>query len=407
MKFVRVRQKLVSAAIADIEAAVWAELDKLGKPPAGEIAVTVGSRGIDHLVEITKACGDWLRKQGATPFVVPCMGSHGGATAEGQRQMIEALGCTEAAIGMPIRSSMECVPIGQVSSGTVWMDRLCHEAAGVLVVNRVKLHTSFTGPLQSGLTKMMVVGMGKIRSAQTFHVAPTTEMSSMLAEMGTLIVASGKIWAGLAILEDGYDRTAELHALSGPEILTREPSLLDKHRKYFPRLPLDEINVLVVNEIGKNYSGTGMDPNVIGRRGTRFEDLDKPDIQVIAALGLSATSHGNATGVGLADVITQRLRQAIDEPVTLTNVLTTGEMQRAKIPATLPNDQAVFEELAARFGQQRWVVIPNTLHLDEIWVSEDLAKELESRDTCTVVGKPREVTFRDGCHDLTFGWSDR
>ena len=242
------------------------------------------------------------------------MGSHNGGTAEGQRAMIESLGMTEQAMGMPIRASMDVVKLGTVSTGDVWMDRNAFESAGVLVLNRIKLHTCFAGPVQSGLTKMMVVGMGKIPSAETFHSAPTPQMKDMLLEMGQVVLDSGKIFAGLAILEDGFDNTAELHAVAPAEILTREPQLLERHRHYFPRLPLDDINVLVVDAIGKTYSGTGMDTNVIGYRGVRDgEDLTKPYIHAIAALSLSPASQGNAIGVGLADFITRRLRDAIDE----------------------------------------------------------------------------------------------
>ena len=402
MRFVPVRQTLVSRPLADVAGDVRRQLDAIGPPPQGEVAVTVGSRGITNLPEITRACGDWLRDHGAEPFVVPAMGSHNGATAEGQREMVETLGCGEAATGMPIRSSMECVQVGEVSTGPVWMDRHCHDAAGVLVVNRIKLHTGFSGPVQSGLAKMMVVGMGKIRSAETFHAAPTPRMADMLVEMGRLLVASGKVWAGLAILEDGYDQTAELHGLRAAEILDREPHLLERHRGYFPRLPLDEINVLVVDQIGKAFSGCGLDPNVIGRRGTAIEDLDKPDIRVIAALELAASSKGNATGVGLADFITRRLRDAIDEHKTFLNVYTTGEMQRAKIPATLADDQEVFDKIRARYGDTGWVVIPNTLHVDRLWVTEDVAAALADHERCGIDGPARELQFEAGRHTLPF-----
>ena len=403
MRVVRVRQRLVSRPLPDVAAEVRRQLDTLGPPPQGEVAVTVGSRGIDNLVEITRACGEWLREHGADPFVIPSMGSHNGATAEGQREMVESLGCTEEATGMPIRSSMECVRVGEVPTGAVWMDRHAHESAGVLVVNRVKLHTCFSGPVQSGLVKMMVVGMGKIRSAETFHAAPTPQMKDMLLEMGALLVESGKVWAGLAILEDGYDRTAELHAIPAGEVLAREPALLERHRTYFPRLPFDEINVLVVDQIGKTYSGTGMDPNVIGFRGVKgYEDISKPDVRVIAALSLAEASKGNAIGVGLADFITRRLRDAIDEHKTFINVYTTGDMERAKIPATLADDAEVVARVRERYGDRRWVFIPNTLHLETLWVSEDLADEVAALEGCELDGGPVELAFAEGRHTLSF-----
>ena len=398
MNVYRVEQKLVSHPLKDIEAEVQRQLDSLGlKPPRGRVAITAGSRGIDNIVRITKAAGEWLRANGAEPFLVPCMGSHNGATAEGQRQMIESLGLTESATGMEIRSSMEVVKIGTVSSGDVWMDRHCHEADGVLVLNRIKLHTCFSGPVQSGLTKMIVVGMGKIRSAETFHSTPTPAMKDMLLEMGALWLKSGKIFCGLAILEDGYDRTAELHAIAPGEILSREPVLLDRHRHYFPSLPRDDLRVLVVNEIGKTFSGSGMDTNVIGRRGINgFQDLDRPRIDIIAALGLSAASHGNAIGVGLADFITRRLRDAIDERKTFLNVFTTGEMRRMAIPCTLQDDEEVVARIRERFGDSGWMFVPNTLHLETLHCSEDLAAELRNHPRCLVADSPVPLQFREG-----------
>jgi hypothetical protein len=404
MKLLRVRQKLVSNPIADVRAAVLAALDRLDLDvPQGEVAVTVGSRGIANYPTIVKAAGDWLRQHGARPLMFPAMGSHNGGTAEGQRAMIESLGITEQAMGMPIRATMDVEKLGTVSTGEVWMDRGAFHSDGVLVVNRIKLHTCFAGPVQSGLVKMMVVGMGKTRSAQTFHSAPTPQMKDMLLEMGRLVLDSGKIWAGLAILEDGYDQTAELHALRPDQILQREPELLRRVEYYFPRLPLDQINVLVVDAIGKTYSGTGMDPNVIGYRGVRdFEDITRPYIRAIAALSLCDSSQGNAIGVGLADFITRRLRDKIDERKTFLNVFTTGHMVRGKIPMTFETDQELVETLAGRYGTQRWLFVPNTLHLDTLYASEDLRDELSAHPLCTVDPEPIDLTYAAGRHQLAF-----
>jgi hypothetical protein len=404
MQLYRVDQRLVSRPLTDIPGEVSRQLDALDMAvPQGDVAITVGSRGIRNLPAIIRACGDWLKQRGAAPFIVPAMGSHNGATAEGQRSMIESLGITEAAMKMPIRASMEVVEVGEVPTGKVYMDRFCYEAAGVLVVNRVKLHTCFSGPVQSGLTKMMVVGMGKIRSAQTFHSTPTVAMQDMLLEMGQFVLDSGRILAGLAILEDGFDETAELHAIPPRDILRREAELLQHHRSYFPELPVEDLNVLIVDSIGKTYSGTSMDTNVIGRRGIAdFEDLDRPRIRVIGCLSLVAESQGNALGVGLADFITRRLRDAIDEKKTLINTLTTGDMDRAKIPATLDDDQHLVELLAERFGTHRWMFIPNTLHLERLYVSADLRDQLRHHPLCEVADQPTRLTFRDGRHQLAF-----
>lgn len=404
MRLLKVRQKLVSSPLRDVAGTTRSELDGAGlEVPRAEVAVTAGSRGIRNIAPITREAGEWLRSRGARPFLVPCMGSHNGATADGQRRMVEQLGMTEAAVGMEIRSSMDVVKLGRVETGDVYMDKHCYDSAGVLVINRIKLHTCFSGPIQSGLMKMMVVGMGKIRSAETFHRTPTPGMGTMIREMGGLILSSGKIIGGLAILEDGYDDTAEIHALRPEKIPYEEPALLERYRGYFPTLPLDDINVLVVDTIGKNYSGTGMDTNVIGHRGIRrFEDLERPRINIVVALALSEESQGNAIGVGLADFITRRLRDAIDEEKTLVNVFTTGDMERAKIPATLADDEAVFRMLIQRFGDRRWAFIHDTLHLDVLYVSEDLKCEMVAHPLCDVDPAPVELAFDAGRHRLDF-----
>jgi len=398
MNVFQVEQRLVSAPLQNVAQEVHRALNMMGKkPPQGEVAITAGSRGISNIVSITKAAGDWLRAHGTKPFLVPAMGSHNGATAAGQQKMVESLGLTPATTGLEIRSSMDCIKIGTVDSGDVWMDRHCYESAGVLVLNRIKLHTCFSGPVQSGLSKMMVVGMGKIRSAETFHSARPDHMPRILEEMGSLLVQSGKIFAGLAILEDGFDATAEVHALPGDQILTKEPTLLERHRHYFPALPCQELNVLIVDEIGKTYSGTGMDTNVIGRRGVHgYEDLTQPKIKIIATLGLSAQAQGNALGVGLSDFITRRLRDSIDENKTFINAFTTGDMQRMAIPCTLKDDEELIGKISERFGNSRWMFIPNTLHLEKIFVSEDLAKELQAHPRCRVYSKPTPLSFSNG-----------
>ena len=405
MKLLRIRQKLVSNPLSDLSANVRHQLDSLHLDvPQGEVAITGGSRGINQIPAIIRAVGDWLRDHGATPFLAPCMGSHNGATAEGQRQMLETLGMTEAATGLEIRASMDVVKLGSVATGDVYMDRHCYEAGAVLVVNRIKLHTSFSGPVQSGLVKMMVVGMGKIDSARTFHAAETPQLGHALVEMGRTVLDSGRILAGLAILEDGFDQVAELHALRPDAILAQEPQLLDRHRRMFPRLPVADLTALIVDRIGKDISGTGMDPNVIGRRGIpENEDLVSPQIRAIGALGLSVASTGNAIGIGLADFVTRGLRDAMDEEKTLVNVLTSGFMSRIKIPATLSSDRELIRVIAERYGVRRWMFIPNTLHLGTLYASDDMREELENHPACELVGTPQELTFDDdGRHQLDF-----
>jgi hypothetical protein len=405
MKLLRVHQRLPSNPLPDVAAEVHRQLDRLNLDvPQADVAITGGSRGIDQIPAIIRAVGDWLRDRGATPFLVPCMGSHSGATAAGQREMLEKLGMTEEATGLEIRASMDVVRLDSVATGDVYMDRHCYEAGAVVVVNRIKLHTSFSGAVQSGLTKMMVVGMGKIGSARTFHAVDTSRMGEALLEMGGKVIESGKILAGLAILEDGFDRIAELHGLRPDEILEQEPSLLERHRGYFPRLPVDSLTALIVDTIGKDFSGTGMDTNVIGRRGIPgCEDLPGPRILAIGALRLSAASGGNAIGIGLADFVTRSLRADMDEKKTYINVLTTGHMSRMKIPPTLDSDEELIRTIAKRYGRARWMFVPNTLHLGTLFVSEDLREEMQNHPACDVCGDPIELTFdTNGRHQLDF-----
>jgi len=243
----------------------------------------------------------------------------------------------------------------------------------------------------------MVVGLGKIQSAQTFHNTHSADMSRMLQEMGQCLIDSGKILGGLGLLEDGLDQLAEVHALPGADILSKEPDLVTRHRSYFPSLPVDNLDLLVVGEIGKNLSGTGMDTNVIGYRGIKgAEDLSSPNIRHIAALGLSDASQGNAIGVGLADFITKRLRDAMDEAKTFTNVFTTGDMQRMKIPATFETDENLLTRIEERFGLGRWMIIPNTLHLETVYVTAALRDEIQKHPCCSVDGEAVAATFQDG-----------
>ena len=404
MKLLRVRQNLVSHPIADVPAAVHAALDGLRlEVPRGDVGITAGSRGIANIAAITKAAGDWLRGHGARPFLFPSMGSHNGGTAEGQRAMIESLGLTEQAMGMPIRASMDVVKLGTVPTGDVWMDRLAHESAGVLVLNRIKLHTCFAGPEQSGLTKMMVVGMGKTPSAQTFHSAPTPAMPDMLHQMRRVVLDSGRIWAGLAILEDGFDQTAELHALQAADIPEGEAPLLERIALLFPPAAAGRDQRAGGRrdrqDLQRHRHGPQRHRPPRRGRSARHPQADHPGDRRPA---LAASSHGNAIGVGLADFITRQLRDAIDEQKTFLNTFTTGHMGRSKIPLPLADDQELITKLAERYGHKRWLFIPNTLHLETLYASVDLKDELTAHPLCTVDPQPVELRFKNGRQQLVF-----
>ncbi|MFV9504153.1 MAG: lactate racemase domain-containing protein [Oscillochloridaceae bacterium umkhey_bin13] len=394
----RVRQHWDEQPLADLPAATVAALDQLGLvlPPGARVAVTAGSRGISGLVPITRAAIAWLRAHGAEPFVVPAMGSHGGATAEGQLQLLAGLGITETSLDCPIYSSMEVVDLGLARDGTpVFMDRLAAEADAVLVINRVKAHTSFDGPIASGLAKMCAVGLGKREGAAIFHRDGAAGMRNRLVPMARVIVERGRVLAGLAILEGAREQVVDLVALPPAEIGgPGEAALLERSRSLMARLTFDRLDVLVVDQIGKEISGTGMDTNVIGRRPEPGEPPPaSPIIKVIVALDLTETSRGNANGMGLADLVTAQLVAKVDFHATYTNALTAGVvgLPKAALPMTLPSTRAAILAAIRSCGQPdptrvRLVRITNTLQLEELLVSAALLPEVAAQARLELIG---------------------
>jgi hypothetical protein len=386
----RMRRRVVQAALADVAGATIEQLERLGLRqqiwPGMRIALTAGSRGIRDVVPIIRAAVGWLRACGAEPFVVPAMGSHGGATAEGQRAMLASLGLDETSLGCPILATMEVVALGQLADGTqAYMDRHAAEADGVLLINRVKAHTSFSGPIESGLAKMLAVGLGKREGATIVHREGSRSLREKIVPLARLAIERGKVLGGLAILENGREETALIAGLPRGEIgAAGEAALLEQSKAMLARLPFTQLDVLVVEEIGKTISGTGMDTNVIGRRGIRAEaPPESPQIAVIVALDLAAASHGNAAGVGLADIITARLAGKIDFKATYINMLTAGivGLTKAALPITLPDEQsAIAINVCGRADPTgvRLCRIRNTLLLDEIEISAALLPEAEA-----------------------------
>ncbi|MCX7860050.1 MAG: nickel-dependent lactate racemase [Chloroflexus sp.] len=396
----RVRQRWQTTPLVDVATTVRSELDRLGLArqlrPGMRIAVTAGSRGIANIVPITAAAVRWLRDHGAEPFVVPAMGSHGGATAAGQVALLASLGITEQSIGCPIRATMDVVELGRIADGTpVYMDRFAAEADGVLVINRIKTHTSFKAPIESGLAKMCAVGLGKRQGAEIVHRTAVYGLKEQLVPMARIVVERGKVLAGLAILEDARDQTAAIVALPPEEIGgSGEAALLLRSKEMMARLPFDRLDVLVVDQIGKNISGTGMDTNVIGRLPIPGEPPpDRPVINVIVVLDLTPETHGNANGIGLADITTARLAAKIDFHATYINVLTAGLVGLCKggLPITLPTERDAVAMAVKTCGQPdpaavRLVRIPNTLHLEELLVSEALLPEVAANPDLELVG---------------------
>lgn len=364
------------------------------------IAVTAGSRGIRNIALVLRTVVAALRARGACPFLVPAMGSHGGATAPGQVEVLESLGVTEAYCGAPIESSMEVVPLGTAGEGVpVYMDRHAHHADGIVLVNRVKAHTDFHGRWESGLMKMSVIGLGKQTQALALHGLGMYGLREVVPQVARFVLGSGKILCGLALVENAYDETAHIEALLPDQIPDREPDLLALSKRWMPRLPVDDIDLLIIDEMGKNFSGTGMDTNLIGRMRILGEpEPASPRVKYLLVRDLSEATHGNAAGIGLADLTTRRLFEKIDIRVTNENVATATTLARAAIPIVLDNDRAAVETaLRANWGvapeAARIVHIANTLDVEHVRVSEALRGEVQDAECFEILGDRQPLRF--------------
>jgi hypothetical protein len=399
--FRTIRQSFVSHALTDVSRSVRDELSarELASqiPQGARIAIGVGSRGISNLAEIVRATVDYFRQSGVHPFIIPAMGSHGGATAEGQRGVLEHYGVTDAFIGCPVISSVDVIPFGTTAEGfETWMDATAAGTDGIFLINRVKWHASFEGPIESGLMKMCGIGLGKVRGAGTYHTyAARSGLGAVVQSVGHHVLASGKVIGGLAIVEDANHATAKVSALRANEIEQREPELLQLARSWMPRIPFDEVDILVIDEIGKEISGTGMDSKVVNRHphGNVNPWSWAPRIRRIYLRDLSETTTGNANGIGMADVISQRLYDKIDWHATNINGITASNLNVVKTPMRCPDDRSALELLAGSVGRMRaedvtLVRVRNTLELDRMQVTENLldGKNFES-------GEPFELTF--------------
>jgi len=403
-KMAKIRQNFHVESIEDIPATITKQFQQVKADekikPGMEIAITVGSRGVANIPLIVKSVADEIKKRGATPFIIPAMGSHGGATAEGQIEVLEGLGVTEETTGCEIRSSMDVVEIGKTSDGVpVYIDKHAYHADGIIVMGRVKPHTDFKNKIESGVLKMASIGMGKHKQALALHTYGIKGISEMMPEVGKVAISNSNTLFGIAIVENAHEETAIIEALEPNQIEERERELLKKAFALMPSLPIDEIDILVVDEIGKNYSGTGMDTNIIGRiRVLGVKEPKKPSIKYIIASNISEASHGNALGIGLSDLTTKRLFEKIDIKAMNENVVTSTFLARASIPIILDNDQeALKAALRANWGvettEARIVRIPNTLHIGELYVSEVIFNELKDKENIEVLEDLREMKF--------------
>jgi len=401
-RMIRVRQSFPRTRVADIPRAVAESLERARLPVkrGDTVAVGAGSRGIANIDVIVKATVRWLLDLGARPFVFPAMGSHGGGTAEGQVDVLAHYGITEATMGCPLRATMDVVQVGEALGLPVWVDRYAAEADWIGMVNRVKPHTDFKGTIESGLFKMMTIGLGKWKGAVQYHRANVTHTyEKVITAVGREVLARARIGFGLGIVENGYDETGHIEAFNAADLEAGERRLLADARAWMARLPFSPIDVLIVEEMGKNVSGAGMDTNVIGRP-TNPHEVFPPDPKIlwIVALDLTEDSHGNATGIGNADFTTRRLVEKIDMKPTLINTITACAPGMAKIPATFETDREAIETALSCIGltkaeDARVIRIRSTLVLGEIDVSESLMAEVAKRSNLTALGAPGALEF--------------
>lgn len=371
-----VSQHFETSALENPEEILAQELEKHCAPitPGMRIAITCGSRGIDHYAGYVKTIVSFIKKMGGSPFLVPSMGSHGGATAEGQARILAEYGITEKSTGAPVISSMETVEIGQTAQGLpVRIDQNAYQADGIILLNRIKPHTSFRGKYESGLVKMLAIGLAKQKGAEMTHFLGYRHMAEAIEETARIGLERLNILCGCAVIENAAGHTAELYALEKEEILAKEPELLRHAWGYMPRILLDEIDVLLVGQAGKDISGTGMDTNIIGRFHTTAA-FGGPDTVKLGLLDLTAKSEGNANGMGLSDFITRRFYKKIDFESTWLNTLTSTEPNSSRMPTVLENDEQVTKACAKLCGQLktehiRLAIIKSTKDLGEIWLS--------------------------------------
>ena len=403
-RLLAVRQDFPNLGLADVRAAARARLDECGLAarlePGARVAIGVGSRGIANLDVIVHSVVEYWRDHGMDPFIVPAMGSHGAATPEGQTDVLAHLGVGEASMGCPVVSRAEVVSLGRTADGIeVYMDAAAHAADAVMVVARVKWHTSFSGRLESGLMKMMAIGLGKFAGAQNYHThAQQLGLEHVVRTAGRQVLQSGKMIGGVAVVEDAHHDTAHLEAVPAESIEQREEELLARAKSWMPTLPCD-VDVLIVDEMGKNISGTGMDAKVVNRgpAGEYNPWPGLPSIRRIFVRELHPLSYGNAIGIGLADVTTERLARQIDWEPTRINALSASVPSRIRLPTHFPDDRACLRWISATAGktdpdQVTFGWIRDTLALDRLAISENLRGQIDAVARAVVEG-PFEVRW--------------
>lgn len=368
--------------------------------PGMKVAITCGSRGIANIDIITKSIVSFVKNCGGEPFVFPAMGSHGGATAEGQREVLESYGVVEEYIGCPIKSSMETQQIGKTEEGhQVLIDKNAANADAIIVCGRIKAHTAFNGPYESGLMKMMTIGMGKQKGAETCHESGFKNMSRLVPLFGNAIRKNSNVICGIGIIENAFDETYKIEALTNEEIPEREPELLIEAKKLMAKIHFETADLIVVDRIGKNISGDGMDPNVTGTFGTPYA---KGGIkaQRVVVLDLTEETHGNGNGIGMADITTKRVVDKLDLDKSYPNAITSTVVSMVKIPMFAKSDKAAIQagvKICNEIDKQnpKIIRIKDTMHLEYIYISEAMLEEAINNPNIEVIGKPEEWPFDD------------
>lgn len=400
----KIRQHFTKNGLADVKGEVSKELLKLRHliKPGTTVAIAVGSRGIRNIALIVREVAGFIRANGATPFIVPSMGSHGNAIAEMQAQILSDYGISEKDLGVPVRSSMDVIELPQGDSPVgVFTDKNASQADGIILINRIKPHTDYHGNYESGLVKMTVIGLGKEKQASAIHSYGVYGLAELIPVVAKEIISTGKIIGGLAVVENAYDETMHVSALRSDEFFDKEPALLEMAKRNMPTLPADYIDVLIIDEMGKNISGVGVDPNIIGRMKIYGQkEPERPDVRAIIITDITRESHGNAIGVGLADVITRNLFDKIDFPSTYTNGITSSFYERIKIPVIAESDNEAFK-LALRScgylkeGEEKVVRIKNTLHLDELYVSNQVLELIKDSGKIEIIKRNHSLLEGD------------
>ena len=402
-RLIKVRQFFNRERIEDIEGRVKEEITKRGISikPGAEIAIAVGSRGIRNIDRIVKATVEKIKDLGGKPFIVPAMGSHGGATPEGQKRLLESYGVREDYIGAPIMSSMEVIELPSDGlENRVFMDKFAYSADGTIIINRIKPHTDFHGEVESGLLKMCVIGLGKHKQAIEIHRFGTYGLKHLIPSTAERIIRYGNIIFGLGIVENAYDETMIIEGVRPEEFKEADKRLLDIARENMPSLPVDKLDLLVVDEIGKEISGSGMDTNIIGRMYIDGEpEPEKPKITRIVVTDLTEKTHGNAIGLGLADFITRKLFDKIDFDATYQNVITSTFILRGKIPIIARDSRTAIEWALKTCGpieipDARVIRIKNTLTLSELYASRSVLAEI--KDKVEITGDFLEICNEEG-----------